>query len=290
MRAEANGIQIEYETLGDRGAPPLVLIIGFSQQLTFWPEAFCRQLAGRGFFVVRFDNRDSGLSTQLDGKPRPVLMRIAAGNLSSLAYSIEDMAADTAGLLDALGFASAHVVGLSMGGMIAQSLAIRHPARVRSIASIMSTTGDRSVGYATPEVMALVSRPAPAKRAAYVDHGAALWRALSGPGFPFDEAEVRARVARDYDRAFRPDGTARQAGAIVGQLDRTADLGRVRVPAVVIHGQDDPLIHVSGGEATARAIPGARLVIVPGMGHDLPERAWPAIIDAIVENARRAAS
>jgi pimeloyl-ACP methyl ester carboxylesterase len=287
MRAEANGIHLEYETFGDRGAPPLVLVIGFSQQLTFWEEPFCRRLAERGFFVVRFDNRDSGLSTQLDDKPRPVLMRIAAGNLSSLAYSIEDMAKDTVGLLDALGFESAHVVGLSMGGMIAQALAISEPSRVRSVASIMSTTGDRSVGYATPEVMALVSKPAPTERAAFIDNGVVMWRALSGPGFPFDVAGVRARVARDYDRAFRPDGTARQAGAIVGQRDRTEDLGRVRKPAVVIHGQNDPLIHISGGEATARAIPGARLVVVPGMGHDLPEGAWPAIIDALAENARR---
>ncbi len=290
MRAKANGLELEYETFGDPKDPPLVLVIGFGQQLIDYDERFCEKLAARGLRVVRFDNRDSGLSTRLEGAPRPVLMRIMAGDLSSLAYSIEDMADDTAGLIAALGSESAHVAGLSMGGMIAQSLATRHPDRVRSLASIMSTTGDRSVGHATPEVMALLGRPPPAERGENVEAGVRLWRALSSPGFPFDEAGVRARVARAYDRGFYPQGVARQAGAIVGQRDRTEALAGVRVPAVVIHGASDPLIHVSGGEATARAIPGARLVVVPGMGHDLPEGVWGLVIDAIVENARRAGS
>lgn len=290
MKARTNGLELEYEAFGDESAPPLVLVMGFSEQLTAWDERFCGQLASRGFRVVRFDNRDVGLSTRLDAAPLPNIAAILGGDKSSIAYSIEDMADDTVGLIDALGLASAHVAGLSMGGMIAQSLAIRHPARVRSLASIMSTTGDRAVGQASSEALALVGRRGPVERSAAIEHGLLVWRTLRSPKYFFDEAEVRARVARAYDRSFYPDGSARQAAAIVSQRDRTAGLGGVKVPAVVIHGADDPLINISGGEATARAIPGARLVVVPGMGHDLPEGVWPIVIDALTENAKRAES
>ncbi len=288
MRARANGLELEYVTFGTPTDPPVVLVMGFSQQLTAWAPGFCAHLAARGFHVVAFDNRDVGLSTKIESAVRPRMSAIMNGDRSTVAYGIDDMANDTAGLIDALSCGPAHVVGVSMGGMITQSLAIRHADRVRSIVSIMSTTGDRSVGHATPEALALVSKRAPTERDAYIEHGVRGWHILRSPGFSYDEAQGRERVASAYDRSFAPDGVARQAAAILSQRDRTAALGEVKVPATVIHGADDPLIHRSGGEATARAIPGANLIVVPGMGHDLPEGVWPIVIDAIVENAKRA--
>jgi len=290
VRAKTSKVELEYETFGDQQAPPLLLVMGFAQQMITWDDRFCDLLASRGFRVLRFDNRDVGLSTKLDAAPLPDIPGILGGDTSTVAYSIEDMADDTAGLIDALGLGSAHVVGLSMGGMIVQSLAIRHPSRVMSLASIMSTTGDRAVGQASPETLALVGKRGPTERREAIDHGVLVWRALRSPGYPFDEAAVRDRVARSFDRSFYPAGLARQAAAIVSQRDRTAALGGVKVPAVAIHGANDPLIDASGGRATARAIPGARLVEVPGMGHDLPAGVWPVVIDAIVANARRAAN
>jgi pimeloyl-ACP methyl ester carboxylesterase len=287
MRAPANGLELEYDTFGSCGSPPLVLVAGFSQQLTAWDARLCEQFAAKGFFVVRFDNRDTGLSSKLDGAPRPKIPAILSGDRSSIAYGIEDMADDIAGLLDALGLARATVLGVSMGGMITQSLAIRHPSRVSGLVSVMSTTGDRSVGQASPDTIALVMQRAPTERAANVEHGVRVWQKLRSPGFAHDEVQMRERIGRAFDRAFYPEGVARQAGAIVGQQDRTRALGSLRVPAIVVHGADDTLIHASGGEATARAIPGAKLVVVPGMGHDLPEGAWPVLIDAVVGVAAR---
>jgi pimeloyl-ACP methyl ester carboxylesterase len=286
MRVRARDLELEYETFGTAADPPVVLVMGFSQQLTAWDARFCAQLAARGFYVVRFDNRDVGLSTKISSAQRPNIPAIAGGDLSTVAYGIEDMADDTAALIEGLGLGAAHVVGVSMGGMIVQSLAIRHPIRVKSLVSIMSTTGDRSVGHATPETMALVAKRAPSEREANIEHGLRVWHQLRSPAFQYDEAQGRERLARGYERQFYPEGVARQAAAIVGQHDRTAALRELRIPAVILHGADDPLIHVSGGEATARAIPGARLVVVPGMGHDLPEGVWPIVIDAIVANSR----
>jgi pimeloyl-ACP methyl ester carboxylesterase len=285
MRVRAHGIDIEYEVGGNASASPMVLAMGFSQQLVAWDDAFCERLAARGFRVLRFDNRDVGLSSKFDSAPLPNIPAILAGDTSTVAYAIEDMADDVAGLIETLGLGAAHVAGVSMGGMIAQSLAIRHPERVSSLASIMSTTGARDVGLASPEARRLVSERAPAERDAHIEHGVRVWRALASPGYPLDEARVRAKIARAYDRCYYPAGVARQAAAIVSQRDRTEKLRGVRVPTVVIHGQDDPLIGVSGGEATARAIPGAKLVVDPGLGHDLPEGAWPLIIEAIAANA-----
>jgi pimeloyl-ACP methyl ester carboxylesterase len=282
MRARASTIEIEYETFGAADAPAMVLISGFSQQLTSWDPRFCEQLAGRGFRVVRFDNRDIGLSTKIEGGPKPKLRAIAGGDLSTMAYALADMANDVAGLVEALGVRSAHVVGVSMGGMIAQTLAIRHAERVRTLVSIMSTTGDRSVGYGAPETLALMSERAPVEREANVEHAVRVWRKLRSPGFAHDEARIRERAARNFDRSFYPEGVLRQLAAMLGQPDRTAALGQVRAPTTVIHGAEDSLIHVSGGEATARAIPGAKLIVIPGMGHDMPEGVWPTVIDAIV--------
>jgi pimeloyl-ACP methyl ester carboxylesterase len=265
--------------------------MGFSQQLTAWDADFCKRLAARGFRVVRFDNRDAGLSTSAApaaDAPRPNVMAIAGGDLSSMAYGLEAMADDTAGLIEWLGVESAHVVGASMGGMIAQTLALRHPLLVKSLVTIMSTTGSRTVGYARPDTMALIMTRAPTQREENVEHGVRIWHNLRSPGFSYDEGQGRLRITAAYDRAFNPEGTARQAGAIAGQADRTAALGKLAIPVTVIHGVDDPLIDKSGGEATAQAIPGAKLILVPGMGHDLPAAVWPLVIDAIVETAARA--
>jgi pimeloyl-ACP methyl ester carboxylesterase len=287
MRVSANGLELEYATFGRESDPPFVLITGFAQQLIVWDPSFCQQLASRGFHVVVFDNRDVGLSTKIESAPRPRMDAIFSGDRSTVAYGIHDMADDTAGLIEGLGFGAAHVVGVSMGGMIAQSLTIRHPARVKSLVSIMSTTGDRRVGGSTPEAQALVVSRAPTEREANIEHAVRSWHILRSPGYTYDESKGRARATASYDRCFYPQGVARQAAAILSQDDRTSALGSVKAPATVIHGDADPLIHMSGGEATARALPGARLIVVPGMGHDLPEGAWPLLIDAIVTNTTR---
>jgi pimeloyl-ACP methyl ester carboxylesterase len=282
-RVKANGLELEYETTGNPADPAILLVAGFTYQLTSWDTRFCAELAARGFHVVRFDNRDVGLSSSIATAVRPNLMAIAGGDRSTVAYGLADMADDAAGLIEALGIAPANVVGASMGGMIAQTLALRHPRLVRSLVSIMSTTGDRSVGYATPEVMAMMLKRPPSDREGYIESGMNAWRMLRSPGFAHDEARGRERIAFAYDRAYSPRGVARQAAAIASQDDRTVALRSLRIPATVIHGDEDPLIHVSGGEATAHAIPGARLLRIPGMAHDLPEQVWPTIIDAIVE-------
>ena len=267
--ATANGITIEYETFGDPGSPPVLLIMGLGGQLAMWDPSFCTALADAGFYVIRYDNRDVGRSTWFDDAGEPDLAELLAAKVTP-PYSVSDMAADAAGLLDALGLASAHVVGVSMGGMIAQTFAIEYPERTRTLVSIMSTTGDRTVGAPHPEALAALTAPAPATRDEAIEQGAAVWRVIGSPGFPFDEQAVRERAAASYDRAFHPAGTARQMAAIMSQPDRTAALANVGVPALVIHGEADPLVDPSGGKATAAAIPRARLKLVPGMGHDLP--------------------
>jgi pimeloyl-ACP methyl ester carboxylesterase len=284
----STGIELEYETFGEPDAPTLILVMGFSMQMIAWDTRFCVSLAARGYRVVRFDNRDVGKSTKLTHAGYPDFARAVAGDRSAAPYGVEDMADDLAALVQALGVPAAHLVGVSMGGFIVQETAIRHPGRVLSLASLASTTGDRTVGQATPEALAvLFSPPAPDLEGA-LERAVAVWRVIGSPGFPADVERIRRRTAEAWDRDNDPAGVARQAAAVVTQRDRTVDLGAVRVPAVAVHGAEDPLIQVSGGEATARAIPGARLVVVPGMGHDLHEATWPTLIDAIVDNARRA--
>jgi len=278
--ASANGITIEYETFGDPADPAVLLIMGFNGQLTLWDEPFCVALADRGHYVIRYDNRDVGLSTWFDDAGEPGLLDLLSGTASA-PYSLVDMAADGAGLLDALDIPSAHVVGVSMGGMIAQTFALEHPDRLRTLTSIMSTTGDPGVGQARPEALeALVPVP-PASREEAMDQGAAMWKTIGSPGFPFDEAAVRERAGAAYDRAFHPAGATRQLAAIVTQPDRTLSLGSVTAPTLVVHGTDDPLVAPSGGEATAAAIPGARLLLVPGMGHDMPEELTGRFVDEL---------
>ncbi|NMO57379.1 alpha/beta hydrolase [Actinoplanes sp. TBRC 11911] len=283
-----NALDIHYETLGDPADPPMLLIMGIGAQLIDWPDEFCQQLADRGFYLILMDNRDAGLSTSLDDLGVPDLPAILGGDPSTVAYSFADMAADAAGLLKALGVARAHIVGASMGGMIAQQFVIDHPDLTASLCSIMSTTGDRSVGRPTPEAAAAITRPAARTREEAIAAGAAASRMIGSPAYPASEPELRRRAAAKYDRSFRPAGSARQLSALLASADRTAPLHEVTAPTVVIHGEADPLVDVSGGRATAGAVPGASLVTFPGMGHDLPRALWPQLIGAIVGNAARA--
>ena len=284
-RAKSNGIELEYETMGNPDDPALLLIMGFTAQLTAWDDAFCRRLVDAGpFHVIRFDNRDVGLSSRIEGDVD--LAELFGGTITSVPYSLDDMAADAAGLLDALGIEKAHIVGASMGGMIAQLVAINHPDKTLSLCSIMSTTGDPSVGQPTPEAMAALMAPAPTNRAEAEAAGIASARILSP--VHFDEAKAATRAGDAYDRAHDPKGVARQMAAIGTQADRTPKLANVTVPSLVIHGRPDPLVTLSGGEATAKAIPGATLLVLDEMGHDNPEPLWPTIVDAIVANTRKA--
>ena len=287
--APANGISIEYDTFGNASDPALLLVMGLGAQMTMWDPAFCSALADRGFYVIRFDNRDVGLSSKIEDGPAPDLAKAFAGDFSSASYTLWDMADDAAGLLDHLGIGKAHIVGASMGGMIVQAIAIRHPERVLSMTSIMSTTGNPNVGQATPAAMgALMSAPATNREEA-IERGKESWKIIGSPGYPADPEKVAANIARDYDRCFYPVGISRQLLAIMATGDRTEALQKLSVPTLVIHGEDDPLVTVSGGKATADAIPGAKLVTFPGMGHDFPAELHDAWIDAIVENAGRAA-
>jgi len=278
--ASANGITIEYETFGDPADPTVLLIMGFNAQLTLWDETFCTALAGRGFHVIRYDNRDVGLSSWLDDAGEPGLLDLLSGTAVA-PYSLVDMAGDAVGLLDAVDVSTAHVVGVSMGGMIAQTVALEHPDRLRTLTSVMSTTGDPTVGQANPDALAALVPVPPASREEAMEQGVVMWKTIGSPGFPFDEDAVRERAGAAYDRAFHPAGAVRQLAAIVTQPDRTPALGSVAVPTLVIHGADDPLIAVSGGEATAAAIPGARLLVVPGMGHDMPEALSGRLVDEL---------
>lgn len=289
---DANGIRIEYDSFGDRGAEPLLLVMGLGGQMLLWEESFCEALAERGYFVVRFDNRDIGLSTHFDahGVPDPIALMTAAasGQTVSVPYTLDDMADDAVGLCDALGLDGAHFVGASMGGMIVQTVAIRHPARVRSLVSIMSTTGNPALPAARPEIMALLAGPPPVGREAGIDAAVETWRQIGSPGFPFDEAHIRARSAALYDRSNHPAGQARQLAAILAHGNRAPRLAGVRAPTLVIHGTDDPLVPVEGGKDTAAAIPGAELLLIPGMGHDLPRPLFAKLVEAIATHAQKA--
>jgi pimeloyl-ACP methyl ester carboxylesterase len=283
-----NGLDIHYETLGDPADPAMLMIMGIGAQLIDWPAEFCQQLADRGFHLILMDNRDAGLSTSLDDLGLPDVPAILGGDPSTVAYLFADMALDSAGLLKALGVSRAHIVGASMGGMIAQQFVIDHPDLTASLCSIMSTTGDRSVGRPTPEAAAAITRPPVRSREEAIAGGAAASRMIGSPAYPAAEAELQRRAAAKYDRSYRPAGSARQLSALLASPDRTTALHDVVAPTVVIHGEEDPLVDVSGGRATAAAIPEATLLTFPGMGHDLPRALWPEVIDAIAANAARA--
>ena len=287
--ASVNGISIEYDVHGDDDGEPLLLVMGLGGQLIAWPLEFVEALVGRGFRVIRFDNRDIGLSSKMATPPptrrQVMLSAVAPGRVKS-DYTINDMADDAAGLLDVLGIARAHVVGVSMGGMITQALAIRHPAKVASMTSIMSHTGDRKSGRVRRSLLRQLPKFMARTPDNAIDNGVNIFRLISGPHF--DEVEARRAAEEAFVRSYFPEGAARQAIAVAASPDRTWDLRRVRVPALVIHGLLDPLVTPSGGIATARAIPGAKLVMYPDMGHDMPKPRSDDIIDEIVANARRA--
>jgi pimeloyl-ACP methyl ester carboxylesterase len=283
----ANGIEIAYETFGDRDHPPLLLVMGLATQMLAWHDDFCQALVESGFFVVRFDNRDIGLSTHLHDAPPPDVLAALTGDHSSASYRLEDMADDSAALLDALEVDSAHVVGASMGGMIAQTMAIRHPSRVRSLTSIMSTPSPH-IGAATQEAIAvLLSAPATSREEA-VQRALSTYEVVGSPGFPTDEQWLADVAGRAYERAHDPKGVGRQLVAIHASGDRTEALAEVSAPTLVVHGTADPLVQLPGGEATAKAVPGAELMVLEGMGHDLPRALWPQIVGAVAEISRRA--
>ena len=282
--APSNGIELCYETFGEPDDPTMLLVMGLGSQMIHWPDDFCAGLAARGYQVVRFDNRDMGESTWFDGVGTAGVPAAIGGGDVAVPYVLSDMADDAVGLLDHLGTNRAHVLGVSMGGMIAQTIAIRHPARVASLTSVMSTTGDPDVGTPTSEAMSALMAPPAATREAYQDavvHHAHVW---GSPGL-FDEERLRETAARAWDRGYNPAGTARQVLAILSSGSRSADLAGLSVPTLVIHGTADTLVQPSGGERTAEVIPDAKLLVIDGMGHDLPPPLWPQIIDAVAGHA-----
>ena len=283
-------VELCYETFGDPADPTMLLIMGLGTQMLGWDTAFCEQLAARGFHVIRYDNRDIGHSTILDDFPAPTLGQIVRRDKGVVAYTLADMAADGVGLLDHLAIERAHLVGASMGGMIAQVIAARRPERVLSLVSIMSNTGSRLSGQPALSTYRLFLRPISRERDAYVRQAAELFEHIGSRGFDKDEDAFLEMLGAMHDRGHSPGSSSRQLAAILTAGNRTAELRHITAPTLVIHGTADRLIRPSGGRATARAIPGAHLLTIEGMGHDLPRGAWPQIIDAIVENAARAAA
>jgi pimeloyl-ACP methyl ester carboxylesterase len=288
-RTQANGIEIEYETFGNESDPTLLLVMGLGAQLIAWNDAFCLQLADRGFFVIRYDNRDVGLSTKFDSHPVANAAETFTGG-GDPAYTLDDMADDGAALLDALGRDTAHVVGASMGGMIAQLIALRHGARVLSLTSIMSHPGGTDAVPPTQEALAVLITPRPTDRAAVIDSAVIARKVIGGKGWPMDEDKIRADAAAAFDRMYYPDGFLRQMAAIIASPSRVDRLGSLEMPVLVLHGLDDTLVPPENGRKTHEAIPGSTLVEVQGMGHDLPEQAWPQVVDAIVANTEKAAA
>lgn len=283
------GMELCYQTFGDASGEPLVLVMGLGGPMNWWDPMFCTRLAESGFYVVRFDNRDTGRSTKIEAKAsRAALVRAFAGRGSTPPYTLSDMAGDVFGLMDHLGWESAHIVGASMGGMIVQTMAVERPARVRSMTSIMSTLGKRTVGWQHPKLLPILIAPRGPSRAAYAETSARLWQMIGSPGYPTDLALTKARAEETFDRGFNASGVMRQMLAILNQPNRARALRSLRMPVCVIHGDSDNMVHVSGGRATATAIPGAELLIIKGMGHDMPAQLWETFIEAIRRTADRA--
>jgi pimeloyl-ACP methyl ester carboxylesterase len=286
------GLRLCYQTFGEPEAPrgALLLVMGLGGPMTWWNPEFCRLLADAGFYVVRFDNRDTGRSSRVDGRVRQRdLVRFFVGRAGEPPYTLVDMADDGFGLLDHLGIDSAHVVGISMGGMIAQTMALHRPERVRSLTSIMSTTGRRTVGWQDPRLLPLMLARRSDSRENYVAASARLWKMIGSPLYPDTVKAVQERAAETWDRGVNPAGVLRQMLAILAQPDRTRSLRSLSIPVLVIHGMSDKMVHVSGGRATSRAVPGSELMLVPGMGHDVPVELHRTIVDAIARTADRAA-
>jgi pimeloyl-ACP methyl ester carboxylesterase len=285
--APVNGIEIAYQEMGDADGEPLLLIMGLATQMLAWDEQFCAMLAERGFRVVRFDNRDIGHSTKIDAAGLPNQADILLGRRRTAPYLLRDMAADTTGLMDHLGIESAHLVGASMGGMIAQTVAIRHPERARSLVSMMSSTGNRWLGLPTWKAFGTLFARRGEGREAAIEQTVRTFRTIGSPGYPMDEQRIRELSAASYERSHSRAGIARQLHAVIASGDRTAALERLRLPATVLHGDSDPLIRPRAGRATARAIRDARLRLFEGMGHDLPPALWPEFVDEITATAHR---
>jgi len=283
-------IDIAYECIGDEDSPPVALIMGIGSQMVAWPDGFCRALAKRDLRVVRFDNRDVGLSTHISNAPEPDFQAALAGDTSTAAYTLADMAADTIGLLDWLNIERAHIVGASMGGFIAQMIAIDFPKRVASLTSMMSTTGAASVGQPAAEAMSIFALPEPRNRVEAAQRSVDAQRIVGSPGFELDEEAVRNRAAVAYDRSYDPKGVMRQALAAMASGDRTSRLKKVVAPTLIIHGADDKMCNVSGGYATAECIPNSKLVVIEGMGHNLPEALWERICSLIADHAHQSSA
>jgi pimeloyl-ACP methyl ester carboxylesterase len=290
IKIKSNGLELCAGTFGDKSAPAIVLVMGLGAQMIAWPEPFCEALSANGFFVVRFDNRDIGQSQWLPnlGVPNTVALMgdLTLGRPITTPYALKDMAADTTGVMDAFGIERAHIVGASMGGMIGQELTIHYGNRLRTLTSIMSTTGDPRLPQAAPEAAAVLFTPAPMDHDGYVKHLTHVYRVLRGPHFPEEAADDGARAERVFARGVNPAGVARQFAAILASGNRTAALSRVTTPTLVLHGDADPLVRIEGGRATAAAIPGAKFEVLPSMGHSLPRALWPRIIDAVTMHAR----
>ena len=291
-KTTANGIEIHYEEQGDPAAPAMLLIMGFGAQLTLWPDELVEALAAQGFRVIRYDNRDVGLSQKFDGVKAPGLVKMTLlskiGFTPKVPYTLADMADDGVGLLDALGIDRAHIVGASMGGMIAQHVAARHPDRCLSLTTVFSTTGNPKLPPARPEAMkALITRPDSTEEGVLVEHGMMLARTIGSPGYPAPEDRLRERTLASVRRSFYPEGPTRHLSAIVADGDRRAMLRDIAVPTLVLHGEDDPLVPCEGGRDTAASIPGARLKTIPGWGHDLPLELVDELAGAIGEHARQ---
>ncbi|HET6154024.1 MAG TPA: alpha/beta fold hydrolase [Marmoricola sp.] len=285
----SSAVELCYQTFGDPDDEPLLLVMGLGGPMTWWDPDLCTLLARNGFYVIRFDNRDVGRSSRSHGRvTKPMLFGAFLGRKVNAPYAIADMATDAFGLLDHLGIDAAHVAGVSMGGMIAQSMAIAQPGRVRSLVSIMSTTGRRTVGWQDPRIIAVLLAPRGADKESYVQGARKVGQLIGSPGFPESEAGSRKRAEETFDRGVDPAGVTRQMLAVITQPDRGRALHALSMPAAVIHGMDDRMVHPSGGRATARAIPGANLLLIPGMGHDLPVELHGTFVDVIRRTADKA--
>lgn len=283
-RVHTNGVEIAYETFGDRGDPPVLLIMGLSTQMIMWEDEFCQRLAGRGFFVIRFDNRDVGMSTKLDMSAVPDFNAIFPGRPAGVPYTLHDMTYDTLGLMDSLDISRAHIVGASMGGMIAQLLALKNPLRVHTLTLIMSSSGNPFLPPPKPEALRVLLRPIPLQRDKYIEHFLETWGILNGAEIPIDRARLRRLAECSFERGVSPGGSARQLAAILSSGSRKGMLSAISIPTLVVHGDADPLLPIECGADLAEGIPGSRLKVIKGMGHALPPAVWSDVINAIVRH------
>ncbi|MFX0086089.1 MAG: alpha/beta fold hydrolase [Candidatus Hodarchaeota archaeon] len=287
-RVKVNNIEIVYDTFGDPRFTPILLIMGLGSQMILWDEIFCKKIASKGYWVIRYDNRDVGLSTKLEDEevpnPMALIQKIMQGEELSVPYTLLDMAKDAVGLLDELKLEKAHLVGVSMGGMIAQTVAISYPKRVKTLTSIMSSTNDPELPQPKPEAMTILMTTPPADRAENIEHSIQMWNFLNGSVYPLDEQFIRDRSTLVFDRCYYPQGTTRQLAAILASGSRREALKELKIPTLVIHGDNDPLVPVEGGKDTAAAIPNSKLLIIKGMGHNIPPQVAPQIIEAIIQH------